>query len=307
MYRLRDANGQESGPYSIEQIREGLLLGHLAPETSVCREGDTAWQTLGTLLAPPLPPSPSAARSTPPPLPRRVPTLTQASLPPLPPAAPARPPLSGWAIASIVLAFAGVFILPAIAGFLCGIVALVKVQRSRGALRGRGMALSAIFLSIVSVVVVGILAPMLINNNRRAWRPPPPPAMVNTCWLSLPKLGKAVLHYANDHADLLPQGTNWCDAIRDYVPSLSVFTCPGAPAEATSIFAMNQSLAGKSLDQVAPETVLLFECDPGWNVAGGRESVAKHGISPGVVYVFTVGGQVQMVPLASLGVLRWSP
>ncbi len=305
MYRLRGANGQEEGPYSIEQIREGLLLGHLTPETLVCREGDTTWQPLRILLPPTLPSFPSAAGPTPPPLPRRAPTLTQAPLPPSRPSAPVRPPLSGWAIASLVLAFAGVFVLPAIAGFLCGIVALINVQRSRGALRGRGMALSGIFLSIVSVVAVGIIVPRFMNN-RRMWQPPPP-AVVNSCWQNLPKLGKAVLHYANDHADLLPHGTNWCDSVRDYVPSLSVFTCPGAPASATSIFAINQSLVGKSLDQVAPETVLLFECDPGWNVSGGRELVAKHGVSPGVAYIFTVGGQVQMVPLAGLGSLRWSP
>lgn len=305
MYRLRDAHGLEEGPYSIEQIRERFLMGQLPPGTLACREGETAWQPLSNVLSV-LPPSPASTEVvTPPPLPQRATPSAVPVRPPLPPSAPVRRSFSGWAIASLVLSLGGVLVLPALASLLCGVVGLIKVGRSRGALRGAWMALTGVIISVITLLGVVLIAPMVMNN-RRMWRPPPP-TVVNSCWQNLPKLGKAVLHYANDHADLLPHGTNWCDAVRDYVPSMSVFTCPGAPANATSIFAINQSLVGKSLDQVAPETVLLFESDPGWNVAGGRESVAQHGTSPGVVYIFTVGGQVQMVPLAGLGSLRWSP
>ena len=54
-------NGQQFGPYSIEEAQQLIQRGQLSPDDLACAEGGTQWVPLASLLAPPaavLPPSP---------------------------------------------------------------------------------------------------------------------------------------------------------------------------------------------------------------------------------------------------------
>ena len=216
--------------------------------------------------------------------------------------------MSGLAIASVCVGFFGFLIFPALIGLGLGIGGLVSVRRSGGRRRGGGLAVFGMLLSLFTAVTALVIAGLFISNQQR-WQPHqqqmPPPVM--GCSQNLEKLGAAMRQYANDHGDILPTSTNWCDSVRDFVPSLAVFTCPGAPASATCIFAMNEKVAGMNLESVDPNTVLLFEAGGGWNHAGGMELVAQRGVAPGRIYVYTAGGRVRQVPKGAIASQRWNP
>ncbi len=300
MYRLRGAHGLAEGPYSVEQLQVWLREGRVLPSVDACREGESTWLPLSEWPDfRPVSPEPSAL---PPPLPSR-----STSPPPRPAIPSARPAFSRLAIVSVVLGVVGFLIVPGIIGIVCGLSALVSIRRHRGRIRGAGLAVLGLVLSFVTMAIAVVAALVFIRQQeqqQQPWRTAPRQASAG-CWQNLPKLGKAVMLYANDHGDVFPASTNWCDAVKEYVPSLGVFTCPGAPVTATSVFAFNQELSGKTLDDTPPDTVMLFECAPGWNATGGFEAATPVGLSPGLVYVYTVGGQVSLVPLNGLSHLRW--
>ena len=54
-------NGQQSGPYSLEQVRELLREGKATPETMAWHEGLSGWTALGTVM--------TSSAGTPPPAP----------------------------------------------------------------------------------------------------------------------------------------------------------------------------------------------------------------------------------------------
>lgn len=90
------------------------------------------------------------------------------------------------------------------------------------------------------------------------------------CAANLKQLGHAVLDYARDHDDTLPDGRKWCDEVLPYVRTRSVFVCPYAP-QARSGYAFNSLLSRRKLSSLADpaHTLMLFESDAGWNAAGG--------------------------------------
>ena len=79
------------------------------------------------------------------------------------------------AILSLVLGILGLFTCggTALFGLILGIIAMVKVSNSRGALRGKGLALAGVFVSAVFLLIVPIFAAMLLpalaaaKNNAR--------------------------------------------------------------------------------------------------------------------------------------------
>jgi hypothetical protein len=76
------------------------------------------------------------------------------------------PPSNGWAIASLICAIATWTVVPgigAIAGVICGHVALGEIKRSEGRYEGRGMAIAGLIISYAQFVaiacaIVGIIA-----------------------------------------------------------------------------------------------------------------------------------------------------
>ncbi|MBI1841149.1 MAG: DUF4339 domain-containing protein [Verrucomicrobia bacterium] len=312
MYRLRGVSGEEIGPYSVEQIRALLRAGRVSLQALARAEGESIWRPLDEIpafasLSLPSPETwspPSSARPqqavSPPPA-GGPPPLTPSPAPPLPSRT------SRLAVASVCVGFFGFMILPGIIGFCLGVGGLVATRRSAGRIKGAGLAVFGMLLSLFTAVSSLMIAGFFIANQQR-WQPRPAMATpVASCWQNLPKLGAALRQYANDHGDILPASTNWCESVRDFVPSLSVFSCPGASVGATSIFALNEKVGGMNMESVHSDTVLLFEVDGGWNRAGGSDIAAEHGISPGLVYIYTAGGQVRQIPRRQLSGQRWDP
>lgn len=76
-----------------------------------------------------------------------------------PPSPSSKPKTSGLAIAALILA---ILFFPV--GFVLGIIALIQIRKSDGALGGQGLALAAIIIPGIMIPVVGILAAIAIPN-----------------------------------------------------------------------------------------------------------------------------------------------
>jgi hypothetical protein len=144
-----------------------------------------------------------------------------AVLSPVPPAPPEpiMPKTSGLAIASLVLGILSIFTcaLTAIPSIICGIISLIKIEKSGGRLTGKGFAISGIILPVVTlpILLMAILMPALSRVRQTAFR------MV--CGTNLSGLSKAMMLYANDFDDEFPRAgsrtTRWSGKIADWQAS----------------------------------------------------------------------------------------
>lgn len=141
--------GQETGPFSPQEILAGVASGLYQTTDLVWYQGAQGWIPL------------SAAPQI------------SASPPPLP--LPGKPQNSGLAITSMVLGFFSFLCgIPAIPAVICGHIALGKIKRSQGQLTGGGFAIAGLVMGYVGLVVLlvaalaGFTAPMIIRQRKKA-------------------------------------------------------------------------------------------------------------------------------------------
>jgi hypothetical protein len=74
---------------------------------------------------------------------------------------------NGLAIASLICACAGLFLLPAILGVVFGFVARTQIRRSNGLQKGDGLAIAGIIVGFgwLALLVLGIALSASTNNN----------------------------------------------------------------------------------------------------------------------------------------------
>ena len=145
-YFIIGADRKEYGPVSTDEVRKWIAEGRADAQTQVRADGTTEWLPLSA-----------------------VPELgdgLKKTAPPPPPigALPTAGKTSALAVTSLVLA---ILALPtcgatALFGLICGIIAMVKVSNSRGALRGQGLALAGTIVSGVFLILLPVLAAMLL-------------------------------------------------------------------------------------------------------------------------------------------------
>ena len=196
---------------------------------------------------------------------------------------------SRLAIASFVMGLVSLVIcvlwpilfLPAI---ICGIVALVKISGSNGSLKGKGYAITGIILPAVMAILLPFLA-MFAAIMMPALNKAKDIAQRTVCLTNLNGLGAAMTIYANDNNGQLPPADRWCDLlISKGKVSPKSLVCPDSDAvEGESSYAININAAGKKLDQLPADMVLLFETNEG-KEAGPRTEIidarASHPVYP---------------------------
>jgi prepilin-type processing-associated H-X9-DG protein len=210
------------------------------------------------------------------------------------------------AIASLVLGIFGCLGVTGIVGLILGTVALVRINQSRGRLKGNGQAIAGIVLSGFMLlagipVLAGLLLPALAKAKYRAQSA----SHETQCQNNLKQLAIAVRLYANAN-DEYPPAASWCDRISADVGDEKIFRCPQRSGQRSG-YALNQRVAGKKESQVDSATVLLFEFDGGWNASGGPELLPArppHGNSLNIAFA---DGTVRAVPLSDFSTLRWDP
>jgi len=139
---------------------------------------------------------------------------------------------------------------------LLAIFALMKIYRSNNALGGKGFAIITIVGSSL-ILLLMIPATALYYNRGGASR--------IMCGTNLGGLGKAMLIYANDHNDQLPDASKWCDLLVMYADiSPEQFICNRSDAKiGESSYAINKEVAGMKMKDIPPDMVLLFETNYG--------------------------------------------
>ncbi len=211
---------------------------------------------------------------------------------------------SGLAITSFVLGILSIFtlfltVLPAI---ICGIAGLVKISKSEGRLKGKGLAIAGMALPAAALPVIAILLAILM------------PALSKTkmlaqrlvCGANIRQLTSAIFIYANNYDDKFPTADQWCDLLisKADVPEKS-FNCKSAPP-GTFCYAINKNLDGLRMGDIHLDTVMLFEITGGRNIAGGAEllSTERHrGVGCNIAFV---DGHVQFIRTENIGQLKWA-
>ena len=220
--------------------------------------------------------------------------------------APGQTRTSGLAIASLVLALLGLVtcFVTALPAFICGLIALVRIGRSRGQARGVGLAIAGMVIPVVSLMLATLMAAILL------------PALVtvrgvaqtSVCQSNMKTLALAMTLYSLDNDGALPSQDSWTELLVQYNVSSKVFECPGAP-EGLCDYAMNRNVTKLAGMRRPAQTVLLFECSPGWNKTGGPEDVVlRHNRRQvrGCNIAFA-DGHVEWVPADRIPTLIWDP
>ena len=84
-----------------------------------------------------------------------------------------------------------------------------------------------------------------------------------------------------------------------------------APGKRSS-YALNAAVAGKNLNELAQDTVLVFECPVGWNGTGGLADINLALARPGnyrnlsTIAVTMVDGSSRQVTFGRLDGLNWT-
>jgi competence protein ComGC len=291
-YTLIGGDQKQYGPVTEEQLRQWILDGRLNPQSQVKAESDAEWRPLSAFpefaaaLA-----ARAAARGAPPPL--------SSAAPPLP------AKTSGLAITSLVLGILGALTcgITALFGLILGVVALVKVKGSRGAVGGSGLALAGIIVSTFFLLIIPIMAAMLLPALATAKQK----AQTINCVNNVKQLAVAMKVYQADNKDQYPPAATWCDAIKSMVGSEKVFQCPAGEQGQRCHYAYNAKLNGLEEGKVNPETVMLFETEGGWNVSGGPELMLGNPRHGRLFVVAYADGSVQQLTASRLSTLRWEP
>jgi len=290
MYTLIGVDGKEYGPVSQDQVRQWISEGRLNGDSKIREHGTATWKLLRD--APEL--QALLARYSPPP-------------PPIPPRPETAARTSRLAIASVVLAVLGLPTLGATAllGLILGVIALVQIGRSRGALRGFGAALTGTVLSTAFLLVVPLFAALLLPALSQAKGK----AQTIHCMNNLKQVALAGFLYADDHK-AFPPTTNWCEALTPYFGGGLPLKCPAGDKEKPCHYAYNSKLDRLEQAKVlAPaQTVAFFECEiGGWNIAGGPELLPKVPRHRNAIVIVFADGHSEAVTPARVPQLRWAP
>ena len=285
-YFIIGGDGKEYGPVPAAELRQWVQDKRVNAQTRMRAETSTDWTTAGQIP--------------------EVAAMFSATPPPLPAAPVAESRLSGLAVTSLVLGVLGLACgLTALPGLIIGIIALVKISKSRGALRGHGLALAGTIVSGVLLLFIPIMAAMLLPALSAAKNK----AQAISCLNNEKQLSLAVRMYSLDHTNRYPTAATWCDDIQTAVGMDKVFKCPAAESLRCG-YAYNAKLDGVDESSVNPQTVMIFESDQGWNASGGPELAAESRHGRGAAKMMNVAfadGHVERVTADRLATLRWEP
>jgi len=125
--------------------------------------------------------------------------------------------------------------------------------------------------------------------------------------------------FATDNDGNVPEANRWCDAILPDMGTGQSFQSPQLPPDRPepdgkrSDYALNIAADGKKLNELAPDTVLVFECPLGWNGSGGLAEIQRARLKPWGSYgqlqsiaVTLVDGTVHQAAFAELGRFNWT-
>lgn len=183
----------------------------------------------------------------------------------------------------------------AIVGIVLGIVALLKIKKSKGQLAGYTSAVLGVLINsfLVFGIVYGARSEYIqrIQGSRLS------------CAMNLHRIGMAMILYASDNDNKYPIVNKWSDLLLQperYVERPEVFVCKSA-GEGRCHYAMNPSCEPNS----PADVVLLFETKGGWNQSGGPEILTTENHGRKGCNVLFNDGHVEFIKTERLNKLKW--
>ena len=165
--------------------------------------------------------------------------------------------------------------------------------------RGKAFTVAELLILVFCLSVIAVLVlPALAANRAHSRR--------IRCVGNLKQIGLAMRLYSNDQNDKFAPAANWCDAIQSYVGTPKVFQCPSDSSGQRCSYAFNAKLSGMEEGKIDSKTVMLFECNAGWNLSGGQELILKKPRHTTYTVCFT-DGSVEEVSAGRFSQLRWEP
>ncbi len=182
---------------------------------------------------------------------------------------------------------------------VAGVIALVMIKTSGGALAGRRLAL----LGIIVPIVVGVA---FVRSKAPTEEPLVLPS--TQCRSNISQLAVLLSEYRRDNDGQFPKTEKWCDILLEQTKAdESLFACPLAEG-ARGSYSLNKH-AVEAGDDLPEDMVVLFESGPGWNQVGGPElMIAPHGSRRGNSGSIVLGnGKARFVSEDRLDELNWKP
>ncbi len=255
-YKILGADGKEYGPVSGEVLRQWIAQRRATATTSVQAEGGGDWKPLSSF-----PEFADALPGGPPLFPAPLPT------------GPVR--TSRLAIAALICGLLGFLCLPGVAGIVLGIMALVKIGRSRGELRGEGLAIAGICLAGIMMLILipaAMLLPALSQAKGKATR--------ISCVSNLKQIGLGARIYSNDNKDVFPPDFL---SMSNELASPKILVCPEDPKHtAASSWAQFDPRKNISYEYLKPGIAesnalnqVIFRCPIHNNIGMGDGSVQQ--------------------------------
>jgi hypothetical protein len=205
-------------------------------------------------------------------------------------------------VLGVASTFCGITAIPAI---IQSIRALIRIHKDgAGRMAKRQAVFGLIYPVCVVLLILALFLPALLAAQAHV------DGMV--CINHLKNLALQMKVYADDHGEQLP-GQQWCDFILTNrsgsdlrEKGADLLRCPAAPKKQRCGYAFNRKLIGvPDITAIAPDTVMLFDSDTGWNALGGPEIAALH--HDGRLNVVMVDLSARQVGLDELKTLRWDP
>lgn len=208
MNLLVNRDGQQLGPFTLEDARTALQNGTLQATDLAWMDGMPAWAPLSTVLAG------IGAAGGPPSLPGARPPQAFAS---------GGPKTSGLAVASLVLGILSFFcgsIITGIPAIICGHMARSRIQRSPGEYGGAGLALGGLITGYISLALVPILAALAIPAFSAAMEKAQEVQFMNNSRV----IAVGCAGFANAHAGKYPESLE--ELVPNYVADARLLTSP---------------------------------------------------------------------------------
>ncbi len=170
-----------------------------------------------------------------------------------------------------------------------------------------GVAIAAVPLAVAAAASAPSVLPEIERSKARANRM----KSIN----NMRQMSNGLQMYAQENGGKLPPSDKWCDAIMPYIhgrgfvsPQDSKAVAEFATGKKVSSYAFNAALAGKSLHELDHRTVLVFECNLGWNGTGGLKDLHKN-VPPDQWNVTLVDGSSWQTNPNEMqrSQMRWSP
>ncbi|MFH1369949.1 MAG: DUF4190 domain-containing protein [Planctomycetota bacterium] len=223
---------------------------------------------------------------------------------------------SALAITAFVLGILSfcTFLLTAPLAFILGLVSLIMISRSRGQLKGTGMAVASIVIPMIAVLFVAMVLGILLPVSASGMLEVPLNTLAKirmfscrmVCKERMTTLGQSMLQYAEKYNEY-PTSSQWCDLLQKYDPNLPMktFHCIGVKEGPCCNYAMNKNIA--EVGSNAPEDmVLLFESKAGWNQTGGPELLTMENHQGEGCNILFCDGHAKFVLSEDIDELRWT-